>query len=47
MHPSHETDRKETLAKPVAAAFGTNPSPESLELADDAPAAELPARMNG
>ena len=75
VHPSHETDRKETLAEAMAAAFGTNPPPESLELADDArrralrwappgvvlarahdaesghadsaPAAELPAWMNG
>ena len=72
---AHETDRKETLAKAMAAAFGTNPPPASLKLADDtrqralhwappgfeparasaaesghsdiAPAAELPAWMNG
>ena len=72
---AHETDRKETLAKAMAAAFGTNPPPASLKLAADArqralrwappgfeparasaaesgpsdiaPAAELPAWMNG
>ena len=72
---AHENYRKETLAQAMAAAFGTNPPPESLKLADDArqralrwappgfeparapaaesdpadiaPAAELPAWMNG
>ena len=72
---AHETDRKETLAKTMTAAFGKNPPPASLKLADDArrralrwappgfeparasaaesapadiaPAAELPAWMNG
>ena len=33
---AHETDRKETLAKAMAAAFGANPPPASLKLADDA-----------
>ena len=33
---AHETDRKETLAKAMAAAFGKNPPPASLKLADDA-----------
>ena len=33
---AHENDRKETLAKAMAAAFGTNPPPESLKLADGA-----------
>ena len=72
---AHETDRKKTLVKAMAAAFGTNPPPASPRLADDArqralrwappgfeparasaaesghadiaPAAELPASMNG
>ena len=72
---AHETDRKETLAKAMADAFGKNPPAASLKLADDArrralrwappgfeparapaadagpadtaPAAELPAWMNG
>ena len=72
---AHETDRKELLAKAMAAAFGASPPPASLKLADDArrralrwappgfepartstaesdpsdvaPAAELPAWMNG
>ena len=33
---AHETDRKETLAKAMAEAFGKNPPPASLKLADDA-----------
>lgn len=33
---AHETDRKETLATAMAAAFGKNPPPTSLKLADDA-----------
>ena len=33
---AHETDRKETLAKAMAAAFGNSPPPASLKLADDA-----------
>ena len=33
---AHETDRKETLAKAMADAFGKNPPPASLKLADDA-----------
>lgn len=33
---AHETDRKETLATAMAAAFGKNPPPASLKLADDA-----------
>ncbi|MCY4600904.1 MAG: hypothetical protein OXF27_13410, partial [Acidobacteria bacterium] len=33
---AHETDRKETLAQAMAAAFGANPPPASLKLADDA-----------
>ena len=33
---AHETDRKETLATAMAAAFGKNPPPTSLQLADDA-----------
>ena len=33
---AHETDRKETLAQAMAAAFGKDPPPESLKLADDA-----------
>ena len=33
---AHETSRKETLAKAMAAALGTNPPPASLKLADDA-----------
>ena len=33
---AHETDRKETLAKAMADAFGKNPPPVSLKLADDA-----------
>ena len=72
---AHENYRKETLAQAMAAAFGKNPPPDSLRLADDArrralrwsppgfeparastaesgpadiaPAAELPAWMNG
>ena len=72
---AHESDRKETLAKAMAEAFGKNTPPASLKLADDArrralrwtppgfeparasgaepgpadtaPAAELPAWMNG
>ena len=72
---AHENDRKETLAKAMAAAFGASPPPASLKLPDDAhqralrwappgfeparapaaesgpsdiaPAAELPAWMNG
>ncbi len=72
---AHENYRKETLAQAMAAAFGKNPPPDSLKLADDArqralrwappgfeparapatesdpadiaPAAELPAWMNG
>ena len=33
---AHETDRKETLATAMAEAFGKNPPPTSLKLADDA-----------
>ena len=33
---AHETDRKETLAKAMAEAFGKNTPPASLKLADDA-----------
>ena len=33
---AHETDRKETLATAMAAAFGNSPPPASLKLADDA-----------
>ena len=33
---AHETDRKETLAQAMAAAFGKNSPPEPLKLADDA-----------
>ncbi len=33
---AHETDRKETLATAMAAAFAKNPPPASLKLADDA-----------
>ena len=33
---AHLADRKETLAKPMAAALGTNPPEASLKLADDA-----------
>ena len=33
---AHETDRKETLATAMAEAFGKNPPPASLKLADDA-----------
>ena len=33
---AHETDRKETLAKAMAAAFGNSPPPASLKLAADA-----------
>ena len=33
---AHETDRKETLAKAMAEAFGNSPPPASLKLADDA-----------
>ena len=33
---AHETDRKETLATAMAAAFGKNPPPASIKLADDA-----------
>ena len=33
---AHETDRKEPLAKAMAAAFGNSPPPASLKLADDA-----------
>ena len=33
---AHETDRKETLAKAMAAAFGANRPPASLKLTDDA-----------
>ena len=55
---AHLADRKETLAKAMAAAFGMNPPLAPLKLADDARpsaaesghsdiAAELPAWMNG